>query len=169
MIILSARGNLRGDVNINGKLISGRSFGKQIIDLLKSKDIKNMPKWLVLLACGVGQEKEFIEDLAQQTKAVVFGAKFVVSRSAPQPQLEFDYAAKGSTTGWSLNGIKTYDVMGDELPTGVVLRKKLRMEFTPTDSNKIQKEINSGADDKKIQTHDRRSILFHDVGNRRRI
>eukprot|EP00974_Lingulodinium_polyedra_P129420 11209965-Lingulodinium_polyedra.AAC.1 len=134
MIILSAHGNLAGDVVV-GKRVDATNFGKQINEMLTKKGLLP-PKWIVLLACGVGQERTFAEELAQQRKAVVFASKFVISRTGSKPQMEWDYAATASTTSWSMSDIP-YDGVGEQLPMGALLCKKLRMRFTPLDEGKI--------------------------------
>jgi len=125
MVITSTHGNLAGELSIDGT-VTPQHFAALISNLLPTP-----PKYLVVLSCGAGQSSSLAQTIADETKAITFVSKFIVTRSGSLPKMEWEFN-NPTPTDFALVSPQ-YDDIGDPMPTGIELCKKLRMPFTPKD------------------------------------
>lgn len=128
VVFLSSHGNLQGDVAPGGS-VSASYLGKLIAVSFPH------PKLIVVFACGAGQRPETAQEIADNSGAMVFITKFIVTRMGSLPMLEWKYAAKEHSipTSWALTANGLYNNQGDQLSLGQELCLKLRMGFTSRD------------------------------------
>merc|ERR1719346_262821 len=120
IVIVSTHGDLNGHLYVGGRTLNGRYLGELLMEKLP-----RAPDYVIVLACGVGQNRDFAQELADITMAQVFASKFVVGR--PGVKLQWDVGAHGLGTDWSL---QAHYEGGIQVPFLVVLGNQLWKEFT---------------------------------------